>query len=127
MSLTPPGRNILKRRVNGVLVEWLVDGVAQPLSVGRDSVEVEPIPAAVAPPEPKPIEPQPWPVALLPLKLLRQPTDRGAGDIIARVIGPIGGDAFKAWYKKILGGDCGCNARQADWNARWPLDVESAG
>jgi len=47
--------------------------------------------------------------------------DRGAGDIIARVIGPIGGTAFKAWYKVTFGKDCGCAGRHEVLNARWPL------
>lgn len=62
-----------------------------------------------------------WPIILLPLKLLAQEDDRGAGDIIARVIGPIGGDPFKVWYKRLFGKDCGCRARQETLNARWPL------
>src|SRR5437868_4728727 len=62
-----------------------------------------------------------WPLALLPLKLLAKEGDRGVGDIIARTVGPIGGDAFKTWYKRIFGKDCGCGARQDVLNARWPL------
>lgn len=64
---------------------------------------------------------QEWPVVLLPLKLLARQGDRGAGDIIARTIGPIGGDAFKAWYKTLFGRDCGCGNRQEILNVRWPL------
>jgi len=60
-------------------------------------------------------------MVLLPLKLLAKPEDKGAGDIIARVIGPIGGDAFKVWYKKLFGVDCGCGNRQDILNQRWPL------
>lgn len=63
----------------------------------------------------------PWPGVLLPLKLLAKEGDRGAGDIIARVIGPIGGNAFKAWYKITFGKNCGCGNRQEALNARWPL------
>ena len=48
-------------------------------------------------------------------------TANGAGDIIARTIGPIGGDAFKKWYKTIFNRDCGCGKRQETLNARWPL------
>lgn len=62
-----------------------------------------------------------WPMVLLPLKLLAKPNDRGAGDIIARTIGPIGGEAFKKWYKTLFGRDCGCGNRQESLNARWPL------
>ena len=64
---------------------------------------------------------EPWPPILLPLKMFRKPGDRGAGDIIARVIGPIGGDAFKTWYRRLFGQDCGCGNRQEALNQRWPL------
>lgn len=69
----------------------------------------------------EPIKPQPWPIALQPMKLLAKEGDRGAGDIIARVIGPIGGEAFKVWYKATFGKDCGCGNRQDALNRRWPL------
>jgi len=62
-----------------------------------------------------------WPWMMLPLKLLAHPEDRGAGDIIARTIGPIGGDAFKKWYKTIFGKSCGCKERQEEWNYAYPL------
>lgn len=64
---------------------------------------------------------EPWPVLLLPLKAIAKEGDTGAGDIIARTIGPIGGEAFKVWYKKIFGKDCGCGGRQDYLNKRWPL------
>ena len=64
---------------------------------------------------------QPWPMILLPLKALAKTGDKGAGDIIARVIGPIGGDAFKAWHQKLFGKPCGCANRQEALNARWHL------
>ena len=67
------------------------------------------------------IEPEPWPLAIAPLKLLAISTDRGAGDIINRVIGPIGGNAFKVWFKRLFGKDCGCGHRQEVLNKRWPL------
>ena len=62
-----------------------------------------------------------WPPILVPLKRSAKEGDRGAGDIIARVIGPIGGDVFKKWYKTIFGTDCGCGNRQEVLNQRWPL------
>jgi len=68
-------------------------------------------------PRPKPE----WPAVLLPLKLLAEPGDRGAGDIIARKIGPIGGDVFKFWFKMTFGKSCGCGKRQEALNQRWPL------
>ncbi|XHR27555.1 MAG: hypothetical protein ACFUZC_16615 [Chthoniobacteraceae bacterium] len=62
-----------------------------------------------------------WPVLARPLKLLAAPGDAGLGDIVARVIGPIGGDAFKAWYKRVFGRDCKCQIRQATLNLDFPL------
>jgi hypothetical protein len=62
-----------------------------------------------------------WPSILLPLKAAAQPGDRGAGDIIARTIGPIGGTVFKTWYRAMFHRDCGCGHRQEILNARWPL------
>lgn len=64
---------------------------------------------------------QPWPIVLMPIRLLAKPGDRGAGDIIARTIGPIGGDAYKKWYKRLFGKLCGCAERQEALNQRWPL------
>ena len=66
-----------------------------------------------------------WPLAFQPLKLLASPADRGLGDIIGRTIGPVGGDAFKAWYIKAFGRPCGCDLRQEVWNARFPLPPAS--
>jgi hypothetical protein len=62
-----------------------------------------------------------WPIALRGLRLFAKPGDRGAGDIIARVLGPIGGNVFKKWWKKATGRNCGCNSRQAKLNRRYPL------
>lgn len=56
-----------------------------------------------------------------PLKLIAKDGDRGLGDIVARTIGPVGGDAFKAWYKAITGESCGCTERQEEWNYIYPL------
>ena len=98
-----------KRWHNGELVEHIVDGKNEPL-IGKTRQQIH-----------IPIKAQPWPLVLLPIKLLAKPGDRGAGDIIARVIGPIGGDAFKKWYKALFGRGCGCGNRQESLNQRWPL------
>ena len=66
--------------------------------------------------------PHDWPLFLQPMKLLAKPGDKGLGDIIDRTIGPVGGEAFKKWYKVVFGKDCGCNVRQIDWNRRYPLN-----
>lgn len=62
-----------------------------------------------------------WPLFLRPVKLLARDGDKGLGDIIARTIGPIGGDKYKAWYLRTFGRPCGCEIRQEDLNARYPL------
>lgn len=62
-----------------------------------------------------------WGFLLTPLKLMAKDGDRGLGDILARIVGPIGGDLFKVWYKKIFGKTCGCQERQEDWNLQYPL------
>lgn len=62
-----------------------------------------------------------WPVLLQPLKLLAKDGDRGLGDIVARLVGPIGGDAYKVWYEKIFGRKCGCSERQETLNEDFPL------
>jgi hypothetical protein len=85
---------------DGILVEHSIDGVRQPISES---------------------EIKRWPVALRPLKLRAVSGDTGAGDIIERTIGPLGGNAFKAWYKIIFGRECGCNTRKQHWNNRYPL------
>lgn len=68
-----------------------------------------------------PLPPDPWPMSLVPLKLLAQTGDKGLGDIVARTVGPVGGDAFKAWWLKTFGVPCGCDGRQEWLNAKYPL------
>ena len=68
-----------------------------------------------------PSRPVSWPPYLLPFRLLKKEGDRGLGDIIARTIGPVGGDAFKTWYKDTIGQDCGCRDRQIHLNRVYPL------
>jgi len=62
-----------------------------------------------------------WGFVLNPLKLLAKDGDKGLGSIVERIVGPIGGDAFKKWYKRIFGKDCGCKERKEDWDAIYPL------
>jgi hypothetical protein len=60
-----------------------------------------------------------WPLILRSMRLKAQPGDRGLGDIVARTV-PKGAE-FKAWFKKYLAIDCGCDQRQ-DWlNSHYPL------
>ncbi len=62
-----------------------------------------------------------WPLVLQSFKLMAKDTDRGLGDIIERIVGPIGGDLYKAWHLKIFGKPCGCSDRQASLNEEFPL------
>ena len=32
----------------------------------------------------------------------------------------LGGETFKRWYKRLTGGDCGCEDRRAGLNVRYP-------
>lgn len=64
-----------------------------------------------------------WPQWAKAVKLLASKGDAGVGDTIARVVGPIGGDAFKAWTKSV-GFNCGCEKRQETLNARYPYDIQ---
>ncbi len=61
-----------------------------------------------------------WPIYLRPLKLFSRPADRGLGDIIHRLLGPMG-RVYPALHLKIFGRACGCAGRRARWNRHWPL------
>jgi hypothetical protein len=50
-----------------------------------------------------------------------KPSDTGIGDVIARIVGPVGGEAYKTWYQATFKKRCGCAERQADLNALYPL------
>lgn len=62
-----------------------------------------------------------WPLILRPFKLLSQSEDRGLGDIVLRVIGDANSAAFKAWFRKMFGKECGCEKRQNTLNIEFPL------
>ncbi len=53
------------------------------------------------------------------VKLLRNSSDAGVGDTVARIAAKFGGERFKAFSKRI-GMPCGCVERQVAWNERWP-------
>ncbi len=72
----------------------------------------------------KPIEEIPyhnWPLWAKTLVLLAKPEDKGIGDVVLRTIGETNSYKFKAWHKLTFGKDCNCAARQARWNAQYPL------
>jgi len=64
--------------------------------------------------QPKPQQEPSW-VRLV--SYFKAPDDTGVGDTVQRYAAMLGGEAFKAWSKK-LGMPCGCTQRQAEWNAR---------
>lgn len=75
-----------------------------------------------ATPHVNPVDEKDWPMWAKALKFtVAAPQDKGIGDTVARVIGPENSEAFKVWYKKITGKDCGCNGRQKLWNQLYPL------
>lgn len=84
----------------------------------------DPVPAMVSAPVQAPQQPiayDEWPILFRLLAGRRKETDAGLGDVVERLIGPIGGDAFKTWFKLATGRDCGCGARKEFLNQRYPL------
>ena len=94
-------RVTIKRPVRRYIAtqKWVVDWESRTVEMGQSSRK--------------------WPLWAIALKALAIPEDKGAGDTIARVIGPIGGDAFKAWRKSI-GKPCKCPDRQEKLNRLFP-------
>lgn len=73
-----------------------------------------------SPPPPVQAVAEPWPFWARMVQKMATSTDAGVGDTIARVIGPLGGDAWKTWYTKITGHSCGCEERQEVLNQLYP-------
>lgn len=67
--------------------------------------------------------PAKWPAYARILARIRNSDDAGIGDTIARVIGPVGGEAYKTWFKRLFGKPCGCQERQDELNRRYPYPV----
>ena len=59
-----------------------------------------------------------WPAWAEAVRKLRNESDRGAGDTVARLVP--GGDQFKAGFKAVFGFDCGCERRREVLNALYP-------
>lgn len=77
-----------------------------------------------APAKPLLLPPTPWPPWALALKEKALPSDRGLGDVAARVIGPFGSPEFRTWYSEatsIWNPQCRCETWQPLWNELWPL------
>ena len=64
-------------------------------------------------------EPKPLPAWAKALSLLKADGEVGLGDTIERIVGPIGGEAFKKWAKS-KGFSCGCSQRKRHLNKRFP-------
>lgn len=100
---------------NGVLVRELHDGVEITDNLGQSH---EKIGITFTPIQ---TDKGDWPLMLRPLKLLAQPGDKGLGDIVERVVGPVGGEAYKKWYLQMFGKPCGCTKRKDNLNQFFPL------
>jgi hypothetical protein len=89
--------------------------------IGQTEGLPEPVIYAPKPEAPKPIAPAEWPLWAQSLAVFAKRGDAGLGDVVARIIGPIGGDAYKEWHLKIFQRPCGCTEKQGDLNAKYPL------
>lgn len=60
-----------------------------------------------------------WPHWVKLAAALANDEDAGVGDTIARIVGPLGGNAYKAWRASI-GHPCNCAFRQQRLNNQFP-------
>ncbi len=60
--------------------------------------------------------PREWPEWALALKAQRLAGEAGVGDTAERILGPLGGDGFKRFFKALTGRDCGCSVRREGLN-----------
>ncbi len=95
--------NVVQKFMDGVLVEWTINGVSQLTGVVHVTDQ--------------------WPIWSKALKQLATPEDKGIGDVIARIIGDENSAKFKAWHIATFGKHCNCNGRQARWNRQFPLNT----
>ncbi len=71
--------------------------------------------------DPLPVPRSRWPLWVKTMALLSTRDDKGIGDTFARIVGPIGGNAFKEWHLNATGKPCGCSEDQEAWNIKYPL------
>ena len=99
------------------------------ITIPDGAIDPSRLPKPLASPKPKPMsglsslfpaKPRKFPLWATLLAAKKTPEDKGIGDTIARLIGPIGGDAYKRWFSKITGKPCGCEQRQDRLNALFP-------
>jgi len=82
-----------------------------------------PLPDAPQPVIVQPYEPVPrheWPAWARALSWIKKPNETGVGDTVHRLATGLGGEKFKAWYKRRTGEDCNCAARQKQFNEQYP-------
>ena len=116
------GFNRMNRKPGSILSYWKTRlAKADPGDIALHQKVLSEYKIHLANPQEKQVIPQPWPIYARPLKLLAISGDKGLGDIIARTIGPIGGDAYKAWFKLAFGKSCGCTERQNSLNQKFPI------
>jgi hypothetical protein len=80
-------------------------------------------PVPVAPPAPLQAVPRDqWPIGFKFIgSFAKVPPDKGVGDTAKRLLGEKG-----EWFKREMkkhGIDCGCSARQIEWNLKYPYPI----
>jgi hypothetical protein len=61
-----------------------------------------------------------WPPWARILQRRRLDGEAGLGDTAERIVGALGGEHFKFWFRLVTGHDCKCASRK-DWlNAKYP-------
>lgn len=97
--------------------EWPKSAGFVPTAVTVQGNPVIGPPRPPAPP-PEPVPSDKWPSWANWVAGQKAEPDRGVGDTIERMLG-IGGKIFQA-SMKLIGVPCGCNARKAEWNIKYP-------
>lgn len=103
-----------------VFCEWWASGdpVRRAHVANRSALGLTPAPA----PDPAPaaVPRAWWPLPLAMISMMAREGDRGIGDTVARIFNPLGGDAWKEFYRRMTGSECGCEMRQSLLNERYP-------
>lgn len=63
-----------------------------------------------------------WPLWAKQISAWKQLPDKGVGDTAKRILGDLGGEAFKKGFKAFFGYDCGCELRRTTWNKKYPYE-----
>jgi hypothetical protein len=100
------------------------DAIAQRI---LDACGLEAPPVTVTRTKLAPVPYDQWPLRFRLLAKLATPQDAGLGDVVERIVGPVGGSAFKKWFKLATRRDCGCNQRIQTWNELYPLPANPPG